>query len=178
MSEQEIIKHLARNWDHRQRYEVMIPNCYITADNEADFFGIRKSGFCDEFEIKITRSDFKADAKKRVWYRQGTHEDFNWKEKGLDFPPYTKPKHEALVEGLLPPNYFWYVMPRDLCSVEEIPEHAGLIYVNDDRRSNLSVIKAPKRLHKNKLSIEDRYRHARKAQYRYWDYVLREEATV
>ncbi len=35
-------------------YEVAIPNCYTQHDNEADLFFIRKSGFCDEVEIKTS----------------------------------------------------------------------------------------------------------------------------
>jgi len=50
--------------DHIKRYDVMVPRCMTQTDSEADLLGIRKSGFCDEFEIKLSRDDFLKDRKK------------------------------------------------------------------------------------------------------------------
>lgn len=174
MNEKEVIQRLARDRDHIQRYEVMVPNCYTTHDNEADFFGIRKSGFCDEFEVKVTRSDFRADAKKRVWYRESTPDDWGWKQKGMEFAPYTKPKHEALACGETSINYFWYAVIEGVCEVEEVPEFAGLILIRE--KGPFRVLKSPVRLHSRKLSMEERYQYARKNGYRFWKLFLEEAA--
>lgn len=54
-------------------YDVVIPKCYSNHDNECDVLAIRKSGFCDEFEIKTSRSDFLNDCKKKVVVREFDH---------------------------------------------------------------------------------------------------------
>ena len=48
------------------------------------------------------------------------------------------------------PNYFNYVVPCGLISLEDVPEYAGLIYFNDDL--SFDVIKKPKLLHKTKAN--------------------------
>lgn len=46
-------------------YEYRLQNQYIFQDNwESDWFGISTSGYAYECEVKISRSDFKADFKK------------------------------------------------------------------------------------------------------------------
>lgn len=146
-------------------YEVAIPNCFTQHDNEADLFFIRKSGFCDEIEIKVSRSDFLADKKKRVYYRNLDYSEFNWSKNGHEFCPSTKPKYEALQDGLMV-NYFWFAIKEGVADVDEIPKFAGLIVVKPD--GELNVIKQPKRLHRNKLDFEQRYKFSRLLDYRYW----------
>lgn len=69
-TEQSIIDILARSQNRIcTSYEILIPNCYTQHDNEADLFAVRRSGLCDEFEIKVTRADFFNDSKKIVNYR-------------------------------------------------------------------------------------------------------------
>lgn len=52
---------------HSQRYELVATNLYLGwCGGEMDIFGMRKSGFVDEAEIKLSASDFKADFKKTV----------------------------------------------------------------------------------------------------------------
>jgi hypothetical protein len=157
---------------HQQRYELMMPNCYYQPDSEADMLGIRKSGLCDEFEVKVSRSDFLADKRKYVAFRKSTADDYKAirREKpGLDHSvePWCMPKYDALRQGHLAINYFWYVVLEGVCDASDIPEFAGLIIVLDEFRHR--VIREPDRLHRNKMSFEDRYKIARKANYRYWD---------
>lgn len=158
-------------------YEIAVPNCYTTHDNEADLFCIRSSGFCDEFEIKLTRSDFFNDAKKSVNYRDcdwnGVDSDFlknnpNWQREKL-LAPWQKLKHQALIDGDMPTNYFWYILKSGIVELTEVPEWAGVFFVND--AGELIRQRQPKRLHKEKLSHEFRYKISRKLAYRYWDYV-------
>lgn len=104
---------------------------------ECDVISISKSDFIYEYEVKISRSDFKADFKK--------------------------PKHTLITEKkfiketkkeifYLVPNYFYFVVPENLISVEEIPEYAGLMYLNE--KGEFDIIKKAPLMHKTKASNE------------------------
>lgn len=105
-------------------------------DWESDVLKITKSGYAYEFEIKISRPDFKNDFK----HKKKKHTLLESKESSSKIP-----------------NYFYYVVPEGLVSEEEIPEYAGLIYVLGTIIGNgrvyyqfLEIKKAPK-LHSNKI---------------------------
>lgn len=91
--------------------------------HEMDVCSISKSGLITEFEVKVSKSDFKADAQKNKWRY-----------------------FEAKVEKQIP-NYFYYVCPEGLIKVEEVPQFAGLIYVKDDE---VTIIKPSSRIHRLK----------------------------
>jgi hypothetical protein len=94
--------------------------------SEADVLSVLKSGYISEFEVKISRSDFLADAKKEKW----------------------KFFENKIEEGI--PNYFYYACPDNLISKEEIQDFAGLIYVDSN---GLEIIKKPKILHRYKHDL-------------------------
>lgn len=75
---------------------------------ESDVLKITRSGYAYEFEIKISRADFKNDFK----HKKKKHTLLESKESSSKIP-----------------NYFYYVVPEGLISEEEVPEYAGLIYV-------------------------------------------------
>jgi len=170
MTEKDAIKQLMRLWDHRKRYIMMAPNCYTQKDNECDVFAVRKSGYSDEFEVKLSRSDFRADAKKVVRWRRWKKEDQGWQER-CEINPAFRYKHQALKDGLMTPNYFWFVMPTDLATqvLDELPPWAGLIAIKGTVQM---VIRKPLRLHTNKLTERQKYKLAHKLSYRYWDMYL------
>lgn len=162
-------------------YDVMIPNCYTSHDNEADIFAIRKSGLCDEFEVKISRSDFFNDAKKIVAFRNimpydhlDQTSDHVWLDENYsDFhkkkaiAPWQKLKYEALKDGDMSTNYFWYAIKDGIVEIDEIPEFAGVIVVKAD--GDFIIKRRPKKLHNNKMPFDERFRLARKLGYRFWD---------
>ncbi len=167
MNEKDLILALANYGDHIRRYEIILPNVYIQHDSEADLFCVRKSGLCDEFEIKISRSDFKADKKKFIQFRPlelNEYKNFKWDDR-KNAPNY-KPKLQALIDGDLPVNYFWYAVAEGVADISDVPEFAGLIVVLNDGR--VRIKKHPNKLHTKKMSIEDRYKIARKSTYRFW----------
>ena len=88
---------------------------------EIDVLAINKSDYLTEYEVKISRSDFKADAKKSkwIWYLGATES--------------------------LTPNYFYYVCPQGLILKEELPKFAGLIYATSE---GLQTIKKAPQIHK------------------------------
>ncbi|CAL9979227.1 hypothetical protein VPHD479_0220 [Vibrio phage D479] len=146
-----------------KRYDAVVPNCYTRWENEADLFCMRKSGLCDEMEIKVTRSDFKNDAKKTV--RLLNENYTSYRDKWVETP-----KTEALTTGHMS-NYFWYCIPEGLMEFDEIPAWAGIIVVI--RRTDGSLCayekRAPKRLHGGKMSEEEKFKQVRKLGFRYWD---------
>lgn len=107
----------------------------------ADFFSFLWSGYCQEVEIKLSRSDFKADFKK--------------------------PKHEAIKQGKFKgvANRFYYAVPNGLIKENEIPDYAGLIYVSEF--GSLNVIKKAPLLHRLKF---DKCGAFNKAYYAYETY--------
>jgi len=91
-------------WRAFQNHRGMCCNAWVFRW-ESDFVSITTSGFAHEYEIKISKSDFKRDSEK-VW------------------------KHKVLLDRYEPktakPNYFWYVTPPGLVELAEVPEYAGL----------------------------------------------------
>lgn len=109
-----------------------LKNSYIFRyDWETDFFVMQNSGYCYEIEIKISRSDFFIDFKK-------------------------KNKHEVLSKGgALRPNKFYYCVPENLISPNEVPSYAGLMYmIRGHSMSEIRTIKEPSFLHKDRLNLD------------------------
>jgi len=161
--------------------------------NESDWLSFLESGFCYECEIKISRSDFKADFKKEKhaihkgnelkgnlflrkqgvsisrnlsWdfcrefpeliesneylSRRGRYDEENMI---VDYHAITSSKIEFLShDNKLIPNKFFYVVPYGLIKPSEVPDYAGLIYVDHDLK--ITKVKDGKFLHKDKLDVK------------------------
>jgi len=102
---------------------------------ECDVISISKSNYIYEYEIKISRADFKKDFIKE-------------KHTNIINENYTKIKKDEII--FLLPNYFSFVTPKGLITADEVPDYAGLIYINGD--SSFNIIKKPKLLHKTKAN--------------------------
>lgn len=102
---------------------------------ECDVISVSKSDYIYEYEIKISRSDFKKDFIKEK-HNHILNEKFTYIRKGEQLFRVT--------------NYFNYIVPKDLISIDEVPEYAGLIYINDD--FTFDIIKKPRLLHKTKAT--------------------------
>ena len=96
---------------------------------EMDVASLSKSGLLHEYEVKISRSDFLADKKR----------------KQIKFSHYEVRNERTC------PHYFYYVCPENLISKSEIPIWAGLYYYSD---GEIRLIKSPKRLHVAKIEVE------------------------
>jgi hypothetical protein len=141
---------------------------------ESDSLAITKSKYAYEFEIKISRADFKNDFKhKKVKHQmlEGTYQLFG---------------DEFLGDGKMSltdkPNYFYYVVPENLITVEEVPTYAGLVYVKPryNREGKIywydaNVVKVAPKLHKEKIDethlklMEKFYYNDRSRKHRYED---------
>lgn len=97
---------------------------------ELDVISVSKSGYVSEFEVKVSRSDFKADAKKRKW---------QW---------YENPRLQILSAQC--PNYFTYVCLKGLIQESDLKDYQGLIWIIDNE---IITIRKPKIIHKHKHDI-------------------------
>jgi hypothetical protein len=109
----------------------------ISGLQECDVISVSKSDYIYEYEIKISRSDFKKDFIKEK-HNHIINEKFTYIR-----------KKELLFRVC---NYFNYVVPKDLISPDEVPEYAGLIYINED--FTFEIVKKPKLIHKTKATPE------------------------
>ncbi len=101
---------------------------------EYDVMSISKSGMVCEFEVKISRADFKKDFKKR---------------KRNHYTQIAPTKHEYYSDPLNykgTPNYYSYVCPDGLIKLGELPIASGLYYVVN---GELVEQRKPKQLHKH-----------------------------
>ena len=108
-NEEDIQITLSRYFMSQSNIKYIAENLYIYTW-ESDLWIMTKSDITYEFEIKISKADFKNDFKHKT------------------------EKH-ALLENknnhLIKPNYFYYAVPENLIKEEDVPEYAGLIYMKD-----------------------------------------------
>jgi hypothetical protein len=139
ISEQVIIKELH---NYFANYDYKLANVFIYFW-ESDFFCISSSGYAIEVEVKISKSDFKADFKKHN-------------------------KHHVIKDGhdqytdisRFRPNRFYYCCPDGLIDKNEVPDYAGLLYYKEDIDQYsqeawglIKEIKTAKFIHKDKLDL-------------------------
>ena len=137
---------------------------------ESDKLLETRSGYIYEFEIKISRADFKNDFK----HKRNKHIVLNSPFTGEKYLPefwdfYESNKRRfasveawekycekhgrtCLVANHKKPNYFYYVVPENMITADDVPEYAGLIYVTED--GWLKTVKKAPLLHKEKYTDE------------------------
>ena len=139
----------SRIWyEYERRAIAFFENSYIFSEKnyEADFVMYEiKSGkpICTEYEIKIDHSDFLKDSEKEL-------------------------KHSNYSKGIECPNFFYYIAPDGVISVDEIPEHAGLIEIDQKR---MRKTKRAPLLTENSIDVTDAYR---KVYNKYWEWKAKE----
>lgn len=97
--------------ENTKKYE--ITNLYVYGW-ESDYLVITRSNISYEIEIKISRADFKNDFK-------------NKEDKHLLFEGGNKLGKFSKAGGM--PNYFYYAVPDGLINADEVPDYAGLLYL-------------------------------------------------
>lgn len=134
----------------------LIPNVYLSAF-EMDLAVITPSGYLWEVEIKRTRSDWKNDLTKGKWERYRA-----W--------------HNDPAVGNRVPSRFYYAVPYQLVSSgvpDWVPAEAGVLAIDefaDGSREWAKVrnVRAPKRLHKNRIEQREIVALYRKIYVRFW----------
>jgi len=115
---------------------------------ECDVIGINKSEYLIEVEVKISRSDFKADFRKSRWkpmeliVKKGK---LNTSSKLLNISRF--------------PNRHYYCCPTGIINVSELPPWSGLIYF-DQETQLLNVVKRAPLLHKQKVNLMKSLKYA------------------
>ena len=167
--DEKFIQNALNNFFALNTVKYFIENLFVF-DWESDKLIETKSGYIYEFEIKISKSDYKNDFKHKV----DKHVILEGEEKYGDkfLPKYYELKEESKKRGgengeqlfmkyvseskryyiseYKRPNYFYYAVPKDMLKVEDVPEYAGLVYV--DETGKLQIIKQAPKLHKEKYS--------------------------
>lgn len=127
---------------------------------ECDVWRLTKAGFVDEFEIKQSVTDFRADANKAMRRRMV------WNAEACLFDELpAKNKHETLRMTSEGPNRFWFVVQEDMVDKITVPEFAGLLSVGEHGGAHVRK-KAPER-HRNKWA-GNRTRLLETFYHRYW----------
>ena len=140
---------------------------------ESDKLIWTKSGYIYEFEIKISRSDFKNDFKHKKekhivlastidrdkakeiqmsLFEQKEQENRHWSREMLES---RYGDIDAMVKGKRMPNYFYYAVPTGMLEPDEVPPYAGLIYIDSEYRyvkQSYRIVKEAPQLHKTKYT--------------------------
>ena len=140
---------------------------------ESDKLIWTKSGYIYEFEIKISRSDFKNDFKHKKekhivlastiardkakeiqmsLFEQKEQENRHWSREMLERQ---YGDIDAMAKGKRMPNYFYYAVPTGMLEPDEVPPYAGLIYIDSEYRyvkQSYRIVKEAPRLHKTKYT--------------------------
>lgn len=135
-----------------RQHQFIFPNVHM-AFWEADLISVTRAGYVHEYEIKLSRSDYKAD--------------FNKLTKHLFLQTVRTPYAESTI-----PVCFWYVAPEGI--IDFVPSYAGLIEVYHcegrlgGRDGLVTIVTAP-RLHSTKISHAQKDKIYRSAQWKLWN---------
>lgn len=168
------------------RFSHVFPNMELPGWRECDILAITKAGIWYEYEIKLSRSDFKADAKKtlevdrllfgpppeRCFISYGGY-SWAWESWYNKYERVTK--YSQLEQGYEKgPQRFFYIVPEGLLQADDVPDFAGLIYYRPIQLCRawsevFTEIKPAPRLHKAKVEQRLIRGATDRMLYRYWD---------
>jgi len=166
MNSTQIQNILRANYNH----DYVLENQYIFYW-ESDYFGITKTGYVWEIEVKISVSDFRADFQKNFKHRclmfnkqklvaHENQETITRKPAGMiEKNGRLVRQWEDVGEGYcrliygknIIPNRFFYAAPAEIASkvAKLVPKYAGLLAIGD--RNEIKVIKNAPLLHREKM---------------------------
>lgn len=141
-------------------------------DWESDKFIETRAGLIYEFEIKVSKADFKNDFKHKKdkhiilegeekygdKYLPKYYENLEINKKAgrwaeMSFRKYADNSPRYLVGGHKRPNYFYYCTPPGIIDAEDVPDYAGLVYV--DKSGLITIKKKAPKIHGEKIKDED-----------------------
>lgn len=132
---------------NRRGHTMVVPNVQMFGW-ESDLVSMTTAAYLCEYEIKISRADFRVDAKK-IRHRILDGSLINERKRG--------------------PAFFYYVVPRDLIAPQDVPSYAGLIYSHP----MMQIVKPAPKLHRDKATEYQQQWLFRSMNARYWRYRLR-----
>lgn len=135
--------------DHRYQLAMGNSTKVLGYTGESDFLAVNRKGYIEEFEIKTDHWDFERDFMDRG-NKKRRHEILS------DLSSLTIMQKRM-------PNQFYFVCPNRVIKEEEVPEYAGLIYVDyspklvhGHQQPRVTIIKKAPILHT--MIISDRRR--------------------
>ena len=177
-------------YELEKRAKYMCPGKHLRNWFECDFLSVTRSDFLHEYEIKVSKSDFKADFKKTAKHLllEGKERLFVGENdpKLNTFRRADNRKRKYIKEDsgsagymydfsdLEKPNYFWYVTPEGLLTADDIPPYAGWMEVrktNAIRHQGLRCFtrKEAPRLHAQKIASESILNILESMCHRFWN---------
>lgn len=162
MTERSIASYLARVIFER-KHLLLVPNCKWPG-SECDLLAITSNLRVIDIEIKISRADLKADAKKDKWFHQ-----WDWK---IDGPYNDGPRRPREWPARVWKHY--YCLPRAIWKdnlYQHINPVSGLLLIQD--RDDGILVKVERRAKPDtkadRITAEDAIEIARLASLRMWD---------
>lgn len=163
----QITQALTRRWLVHQH--IVVPNCCVTGW-ESDLLILRKSGWMEEVEIKISASDFKrefeAKADKHERLVKGKAEYIPGNRQVIGRYDWTDCKPHTI-------RKFWFAMPHSLAEKlgPQIPEYAGLLSIRHGYNGLTTDVlrEAPILKMSRKLTDAEQVALLRSTYHRYWD---------
>ena len=145
---------------------------------ESDKLLWTKAGYIYEFEIKISRADYKNDfkhkAEKHLLLSSKMPKESEAVQQELfdnllqheqkRYPGITKEKLHTYPENTKLPNFFYYAVPDGMLEPDEVPPYAGLIYITtkkypkyhrddpDKWYHDIKIVRKAPQLHKTKYT--------------------------
>jgi len=155
MTAKDITKVLYKYYQPTNKYCAQNIYLYDHFMGEEDFVVVKNNDYINSYEVKVSRSDFKADFKKKNrhqilenGYFISDKKQFKPREDKSKWYDYYEPGEQIPRDR---PNKFFYVCPENLIKIEEVPKYAGLIYVSED--GILKKIKEAPFLHKEIIDM-------------------------
>lgn len=162
-----ILEQLGKKFPHN-KFDICEAFVY---PEESDFLTISRNNYTHEFEVKVSRSDFKADFKKskhRKFKSLVAGKEMYLSSKGeaknsciifgrygkvdsskIRFIPWMSSVWFSEVRLHNLPNRFSFIVPEGMVGKDEVPEYSGLYYVKECGK--IVEIKKPKMLHKQEF---------------------------
>ena len=113
---------------------------------EADVFGVNRNGYMYEYEIKRSCSDFKADFKNK----QYKHLNLSSGKCAHNYDEWKNGKRTGRkLHRIDTANRFYFACEPGLLTKEDIPDYAGLVYIENGK---LREIKSAPFIHKEKAN--------------------------
>lgn len=150
-------------------YKYNVDGLYVF-EWESDKLIWTKAGYIYEFEVKISRADYKNDFKhkkdKHIILKGPTEEEqmmpgfyrfYEWNKHHYssidECKAKLKPTDSYYIANHRKPNFFYYAVPEGMIKPDEVPEYAGLIYIKQECQfsyQSFSIVKKAPQLHKTK----------------------------
>lgn len=162
LTERYIQDRLASTYLFERNHIAAINNFHMTY-GECDLLTITQAKFAYEFEIKLSKADFRADFKKAQ-----KHKALSTGQPQGYWASHHVSKNHAAISWQIPAR-FYYVTPHDMITHEDIPPYAGWIALIRHRTRWLAetMVPAPA-IHKEKVSDDFIRNVYEKCQRKYW----------